>query len=94
MRKLKVIDYNNLRENSKIFEYAYKQGDKVPIHKDDLNIIKKAEIKHKGLYSITQVYTNVTFRIQRGIILSVSILDASPLFLIKSNKLIGVIIYK
>ena len=48
MRKQKVIDYNNLRENSKRFDYDYKQGDKVLIHKDDLDIIRKAELKHEG----------------------------------------------
>ena len=63
-RKQQVIDAANVRENKKRVKHDYKVDDKVLIHKD--GILRKLESPTEGPYTILQVYTNGTIRIQRG----------------------------
>ena len=58
-------DLNTARENSKRVEWDQKVGDKVLVRKD--GILRKGETKYfKDPWTITQVHTNGTIRIQRG----------------------------
>ena len=58
-------DLNTARENSKRVEWDHKVGDKVLVRKD--GILRKGETKYfKDPWTITQVHTNGTIRIQRG----------------------------
>ena len=62
-RKEKVNKEND-RENLARLPFDYVIGGKVVIRKD--GILRKAEIKYEGPYTITQVHCNGTLRIQRG----------------------------
>ena len=52
------------RENAKQCDYDYVIGDKVLIYKD--GNLRKAETQYDGPYTITQVHTNGTIRVQHG----------------------------
>ena len=63
-RRQKQVECTNNRENSRRLPHDYAVGHKILIVKD--GILRKAEDKHEGPYTITQVYCNGTVRIQRG----------------------------
>jgi len=57
-------DRNTNRENARRYDYDYVVGGQVLIRKD--GILRKAESRYKGPWTITQVHTNGTIRVQRG----------------------------
>jgi len=61
------INKNNQKENHACICHKYKVGDKVLLKKPGM--IPKLETPRMGLYQVTQVYTNGTLWVQRGIIL-------------------------
>ena len=59
------VDRNTARENKTRVDWDYKVGEKVLIRKD--GILRKGETKyHKDAWTITEVHTNGTIRIQCG----------------------------
>ena len=62
-RRQTQVDKSNALENKHRLSYDYKVGDKVLIVKK--GIICKVEDPNEGPYTITQVHTNSTVRIQR-----------------------------
>ena len=65
-RRQEQVDKSNTLENKRRLDYDYKVNDKVLIIKK--GIIRKVEDPNEGPYTITQVHTNGTVRIQRGAI--------------------------
>jgi len=65
-RRQDAVTVNNKRENATRIAHQYKVGDKVLLAKP--GIIPKLEHPRTGPYEITQVYTNGTVRIRRGIL--------------------------
>ena len=65
-RRQEQVDKYNVRENKHQKEHNYKIGDKVLVIKD--GVFRKVEDPNEGPYTITQVHTNGTVRIQRGAI--------------------------
>jgi hypothetical protein len=63
-RRQEKVNKDNSRENLTRLPFDYVIGGKVLIRKD--GILRKAEIKYEGPYTITQVHCNGTLRIQRG----------------------------
>ena len=63
-RRQEQVESTNRRENKSRLPHDYAIGDKVLIKKD--GILRKAEDKYEGPYTITQVHCNGTVRIQRG----------------------------
>ena len=57
-------DRNTARENSRRYDYDYEVGQKILIKKDGK--LRKGESLYEGPYTITQVHTNGTIRVQRG----------------------------
>ena len=60
----KLVNRDSQRENSKRREHDYTVGDKCTLRKD--GILRKAEDKNTGPWTVTQVHCNGTVRIQRG----------------------------
>ena len=58
------INLDNIKENSKRINHDYAVGDKAYIIQD--GIYRKLSPPHLGPYTITQIYSNGTVRIQRG----------------------------
>ena len=65
-KRQQQINKDNMRENSKRVHHDYAVEDKVYIIRD--GIYRKLEAPHLGPYPITQVYSNGTVRIQRGVV--------------------------
>ena len=63
-RRQEQLESTNRRENKSRLPYDYAIGHKILVKKD--GILRKAEDKYEGPYTITHVYYNVTVRIQRG----------------------------
>ena len=63
-RRQEQVDKSNMLENKRRLDWDHKVGDKVLIVKK--GIIRKIEVPNDGPYTITQVHTNGTVRIQRG----------------------------
>ena len=63
-RRQSLVDRDNAKENSRRVDHDYAVGDKVLLIETGVN--RKAALKNTGPYTITQVYTNGTVRIQRG----------------------------
>ena len=57
-------DHNTNRENACRYDYDYVVGGHVLIRKD--GILHKAESRYKGPWTITQVHTNGTIRVQHA----------------------------
>jgi hypothetical protein len=57
-------DRNIARENSRRYDYDYVVGGQVLIKKDGK--LRKSESRYQGPWTITQVHTNGTIRVQRG----------------------------
>ncbi len=66
IRKQRDIDKNNSKENSIRVPHDYQVGDKVLV--TDKDIHRKSNSPTKGPYSIVQVYTNGTIRVQHGVV--------------------------
>jgi len=65
-RRQNLVDHNAALENAKRVDYDYVVGQKVILRKD--GILRKAELKYEGPYTIKQVHVNGTVRIQKGTI--------------------------
>ena len=63
-RRQQKVNSENKRENLTRLPFDYCVGGKVLIRKD--GILRKAEDKFEGPYTITQVHCNGTLRLQRG----------------------------
>lgn len=63
-RRQALVDKNNDRENARRIDFDYTVGMRVLIKRD--GILRKLEDRYDGPYTITQVYTNGTVRVQRG----------------------------
>jgi hypothetical protein len=64
-RKQSQVDFDNERENKRRISYDYKVGQRVYLVNTDIK--RKCQVPHEGPYVITDVFTNGTVRIQRGI---------------------------
>ena len=64
--KQKRIDYDNARENSKRAPHVYKTGDYAYILKD--GVYRKLEGDKRGPFRVTEVFTDNTVRLQKGIV--------------------------
>ena len=60
----KHTDRNTNRENARRYDYDYVVGEKVLIRKD--GILRNTESRYKGPWTIIQVHTSGTIRVQRG----------------------------
>jgi hypothetical protein len=63
-RRQQLVDHNNARENARRIDYDYRVGQKVLLTRD--GTLRKSELKYDGPFTVTEVYTNGTVRIQRG----------------------------
>ena len=63
-RRQLLVDQSNAQENARRIDFDYAVGQKVLLKKD--GILRKAEVKYQDPFTITQVHTNGTIRIQRG----------------------------
>jgi len=59
-------DHSKIRENNNRVDYDYKVSDKVLIRKDGILLRKAESIWRKEPWTITDVHTNRTIRIQCG----------------------------
>ena len=57
-------DRNTERENARRYDHDYVVGERILIRKD--GVLRKSESRYEGPYTITQVHTNGTIRVQRG----------------------------
>ena len=64
-RKQSQVDFDNMRENKRRVAFDYKVGQKVYLINTDIQ--RKCQAPHEGPYEITDVFTNGTVRIQKGI---------------------------
>jgi hypothetical protein len=64
IRKQKLVDKANLRENRSRVDHDYQVGSRVYITADGIN--RKLDSPKSGPFLVTDVYTNGTVRIQRG----------------------------
>ena len=77
--KQKVIDENNLRENSKRVDYDYEVGQKVLLRNTDIH--RKLDNPTTGPYEILQLYVNGNVSILRGSVIErVNIRRIRPFF--------------
>ena len=65
-QKQQSTNYDNIRENSKRVTHDYKVGDYVYVLRD--GNYRKLEGDKQGPYAVTEVFTNGTVRIQKGIV--------------------------
>ena len=65
-RKQRRINYDNVRENAKRVNHTYSVGDYAYVLRD--GIYRKLEGDKLGPYRVTEVFTNNTVRIQKGIV--------------------------
>ena len=83
-RKLKQIQKDNERENSKRKEYTYKVGSKVLIKKDHLHILRKTQLLNNGPFIIDEVNnkrgTLTITDINSGTTMTVSIRRVRPFY--------------
>ena len=63
-RRQKLVDRDTERKNNRRSDFDYAVGQKVTLKKD--GILRKAEDKNTGPWTVTQVHCNGTVRIQRG----------------------------
>ena len=57
-------DRNTKRENARRYDYNYVVGNQILICKD--GILRKSESRYNGPWTITQIHTNGTIRVQHG----------------------------
>ena len=60
----KLVDKANLRENKNRIDYDYTVGQEIYIKNDGIQ--RKMDSPKQGPFTITEVFTNGTVRIQRG----------------------------
>ncbi len=65
-QKEKIIKYNNQKENAKRIKHQYHVGKKLLMQRNDS--ARKLECPYDGPYEITEVFTNGTVAIQKGIV--------------------------
>ena len=65
-RKQRQVDLDNLRSNTSRVDFDYQPGQQVYISRD--GIFRKLEGPKLGPFPITDIYTNRTVRVQRGIV--------------------------
>jgi hypothetical protein len=65
-RKQRQVDLDNLRSNKSRVDFDYQPGQQVYITRD--GIFRKLEGPKLGPFTITDIYTNGTVRVQRGIV--------------------------
>ena len=58
------LDIGNVRENARKVTHDYKIGDKLYVKMS--GIYRKIDYKKQGPYIITEVFPNVTVRVQQG----------------------------
>ena len=58
------VDIDNVRENTRKFTHDYKIGDQLYVKMS--GIYRKLDYKKQGPYIITEVFPNVTVRVQWG----------------------------
>jgi len=63
-RRQKLVDRDTERKNKNRADFDYTVGQKVTLRKD--GVLRKAEDKNTGPYTVTQVHCNGTVRFQRG----------------------------
>ena len=63
-RRQQLVDRNNARENARRIDYDYRVGTKCLLIRD--GVLRKGEDQFEGPFTITEVHTNGTVRIQRG----------------------------
>ena len=66
LRKQQTVDKSNIRENSKRVDHDYSVGDRVYVTRSDIH--RKLDGPKEGPFNITEVFTNGTVRIQKGIV--------------------------
>ena len=66
-KKQKIIDQNNVRENSRRIDFDYRVGQKILIINTDIQ--RKLDNPTTGPYEITDVFSNGTVTIRRGNVL-------------------------
>ena len=64
-RRQQIANQTNAQENAKRIDYDYAVGQQVMLTNDG-SIIRQAQDRYLGPFTITQVHTNGTIRIQRG----------------------------
>ena len=64
MRKQKLVDKANLRENCNRIDYDHTVGQQVYIKNDDIH--RKLDSPKQDPFPISDIFTNGTVRIQRG----------------------------
>ena len=64
IKKQKLVDKANLRENKNRIDYDYTVGQEIYIKNDGIQ--RKMDSPKQGPFTITEVFTNGTVRIQRG----------------------------
>ena len=64
LKKQKLVDKANLRENQNRIDFDYQIGQKIYIRNDGVQ--RKMDSPKQGPFEITDVFTNGTVRIQRG----------------------------
>ena len=65
-QKQRRINYDNVGENAKRVNHTYSVGDYAYVLRD--GIYRKLEGDKLGPYRVTEVFTNNTVRIQKGIV--------------------------
>ena len=79
LRKQKIINQSNAKENKKRLQHEYKVGDKVLLEKGGIQ--PKMAAPREGPYEITKVSANGTVRIQKGVVTQrVNIRRLTPYF--------------
>ena len=61
-----LINYNNERKNAKRVKHKYQVGDKVLMQRTDST--RKLERPYDGPFQITEVFSNGTVAVQKGIV--------------------------
>ena len=67
VKKTKIIEKNNARENSRHIDFDYRVGQKILILHTDIQ--RKLDSPTSGPYEITEVFSNGTVCIRRGNVL-------------------------
>jgi len=64
IRRQKLTDHDTARRNARRADYDYVVGGQIMIRKD--GILRKSDYRYDSPYTITQVHTNGTIRVQHG----------------------------
>ena len=80
MRRQRMVDKYNVRENTKRIDYNYEVGDMVLIRKDTYKMLSKMDERFIGPYPILRIHVNgtVTIRKRRNVIERINIRRIKP----------------